>query len=205
MTQTIDYYFTIVSPWAYLGHDAFLTMARRQGVAIAFKPVALGVVFPQTGGLPLAKRHPARQAHRLYELQRWRVARSLPLELNPPFFPFDPTLADTVALALAQHDPDLCGRYASTAMRGVWTGQNLADEATVRAHVQAAGADPDATLARARSQEIADAYAAHAEAAVAAGVFGSPSYVRDGEVFWGQDRIDMLEDAIASGREAFKA
>ena len=204
MTATVDYYFSIISTWAYLGHDAFVAMARRHGVAIRHRPVALSTVFPESGGLPLAKRHPLRQSYRNFEMQRWRARRGLPLELKPAFFPLDPTLADCAALALADR-PDICGRFASTAMRGVWTNQNLADEATIRAHVAAAGADPDATLAAVKSQAVKDAYAAHAREALAAGVFGSPTYVRGGELFWGQDRLDFLEEAIASGRPAYRA
>ena len=204
MTERIDYYFSTISTWAYLGHDAFRAMARRRGAEIVFKPVALSTVFPESGGLPLAKRHPLRQSYRNFEMQRWRARRGVPLEMKPAFFPFDPTLADCAALALADR-PDVCGRFASTAMRGVWTNQNLADEATVRAHLAAAGADPDATLAAAKSQAVKDAYAAHAREALAAGVFGSPTYVRGGELFWGQDRLDFLEEAIASGRPAYRA
>jgi 2-hydroxychromene-2-carboxylate isomerase len=204
MTATVDYYFSIISTWAYLGHDAFVGMARRHGVAIRYKPVALSTVFPESGGLPLAKRHPLRQSYRNFEMRRWSARRGLPLEMKPAFFPLDPTLADCAALALADR-PDVCGRYASTAMHGVWTNQNLADEATIRAHVAAAGADPDATLAAAKSQAVKDAYAANARDALAAGVFGSPTYVRDGELFWGQDRLDFLEQAIASGRPGYRA
>lgn len=202
--MAIDYYFSTLSTWAYLGHDAFVAMARRRGVAVAFKPMALSTVFPETGGLPLAKRHPSRQAHRLYEMQRWRDRRGLPLELKPAFHPFDAALADRVAVALAER-PEVCAAFCATAMRGVWTGQNLADEATIRAHVAAAGADVEATLAAARSQAIGARYAANALEAMAAGVFGSPSYVRDGEVFWGQDRLDFLEEAIASCRPGYRA
>lgn len=202
MTQRIDYYFSTISTWAYLGHEAFLRMARRHGVEVAFKPVALSSVFPETGGLPLAKRAPARQAYRFQEMQRWRARRGVPLELKPAHFPFDPTLADCVATALADR-PELCGRFCGTAMTGVWTHQNLADEATIRAHVAAAGADPDATLAAATSQAVKDAYAANTREALAAGCFGSPTYIRDGEAFWGQDRLDFLEEAIVSGRAGY--
>ena len=204
MARIIDYYFTTQSTWAYLGHDAFMAMARRRGAEVRFKPLALSAVFPETGGLPLAKRHPSRQAHRLYEMQRWRAQRGLPLELRPSHFPFDAALADRVAVALADR-PEICARYASTAMRGVWTNQNLADEAIVRAHVSAAGADAEATIAAARSEAVGAAYAANAQEGMAARVFGSPSYILDGEVFWGQDRLDQLEAALASGRGAYRA
>ena len=204
MAERIDYYFSTISTWAYLGHDAFLAMARRHGVEVRFKPVPLLAVFAESGGLPLGKRHPLRQTYRSFEAQRWRARRGLPLELKPAHFPFDATLADCAALALADR-PEICGQFCSTAMRGVWTHQNLADEATIRAHVAAAGADPEATLAAAKGDAVKGAYAANGRAALAAGVFGSPAYVRDGEVFWGQDRRDFLEEAIASGRAGYRA
>jgi 2-hydroxychromene-2-carboxylate isomerase len=203
MTRVIDYYLSAHSTWAYLGHDAFLAIALRRGAAIRFKPVPLAQLFPETGGLPLAKRHPARQRYRLVEMRRWRALRGLPMELVPAYVPFDPALADQVGVALSDA-PDVCGRYFSTAMRGVWTGQNLADEATIRAHVAAAGGDPDLALAKARSEQGAAGYAANMREAMAADVFGSPSYVLDGEVFWGQDRLDQLDAALASGRPAYR-
>jgi 2-hydroxychromene-2-carboxylate isomerase len=178
-------------------------MARRHGVAIVYKPVSLGELFPQTGGLVLAQRHPARQRYRLVEMQRWREARGLPMQLKPAHVPFDPTLGDRVGVALAA-TPEACGRFYSTAMQGVWTGQNLADEATLRAHVTAAGADADAILAAARSEAVAARHEANRQDAMAADVFGSPSYVLDGEVFWGQDRLDMLEEALLTEREAYR-
>ncbi|MFL5325457.1 MAG: DsbA family protein, partial [Microvirga sp.] len=72
MPRTIDYYFSLSSPWAYIGHRLFMTIAERQRVAVNYKPVFLGRVFAQTGGLPLPQRHPVRQRYRLVDLQRWR-------------------------------------------------------------------------------------------------------------------------------------
>ena len=77
MPRTIDYWFSLVSPWAFLGHQAFLDLAKQHGVTVTFKPVELSEVFPHTGGLPLPKRHPARQRYRILELQRWREARGI--------------------------------------------------------------------------------------------------------------------------------
>ena len=74
MSRSIDYWFTLASPWAFLGHQAFGDLARAHGVTVHYKPVQLGEVFPQTGGLPLPKRHPVRQRYRMVELQRWHAA-----------------------------------------------------------------------------------------------------------------------------------
>ena len=72
MREKIDYYFSLISPWAYLGHATFMELAATNGLDITFKPIFLQSVFDETGGLVLAKRHPARQNYRWFELQRWR-------------------------------------------------------------------------------------------------------------------------------------
>ena len=87
MVHHIDYYFATVSPWMYLGHERFVALARQHGATIAVKPMNLGEVFPVSGGLPLSKRSPQRQAYRLVELKRWSEYLSVPLNLHPKFFP----------------------------------------------------------------------------------------------------------------------
>ena len=91
--KVIDYYFSPVSPWTYLGHGRVAEMAARHGATINAKPVDYGVIFPVSGGLPLGKRAPQRQAYRLMELARWRDHLGLPLTIQPKFFPVDGTQA----------------------------------------------------------------------------------------------------------------
>ena len=201
--MVIDYYFTMASPWAYLGHAAFMDLARRLGFEVRFKPISTRTVFPETGGLPLPQRHPARQRYRLVELQRWRDKRGLPLKPHSRGFPFDPSLADRVVTALVGQgrDPD---PFMRRAFRAIWDEERgLAEPDTLRELLAELGHDAGAVLARAESDEIRARYEADAREAVAAGVIGSPCYVRDGEVFWGQDRLELLEDAIRSGRPAY--
>ena len=202
--MVIDYYFTMASPWAYLGHAAFMDMARRLGFEVRFKPISTRMVFPETGGLPLPQRHPARQRYRLVELQRWRDKRGLPLKPNSRGFPFDPSLADRVVAALVDRgdDPD---PFMRRAFRAVWDEERgLAEADTLRDLLAREGLDAEAVLAWAESDEIRARYEANAREAIAADVIGSPCYVRDGEVFWGQDRLELLEDAIRSGRPAYR-
>ena len=97
MPAHVDYYFTPTSPWSYLGHARFTEMARRHGATVAVKPVDYGVIFPQSGGLPLAKRAPQRVAYRMSELQRWRDFLGLPLTLQPQYFPADPAPASCLS------------------------------------------------------------------------------------------------------------
>jgi 2-hydroxychromene-2-carboxylate isomerase len=205
MPRTIDYYFSMGSPWAYLGHATFIEMAKRHGVAINYKPVPLGRVFSQTGGLPLAKRHPARQRYRLLELQRWRARRGHPLNLQPKHSPFDASLADRLIIGIvaAGKDPD---PFMRRAFAGVWAEErNLADPLVVAELAEAAGLDSTSLIEMAGSDMTEAIYALNDENAVAGGVFGSPGYVLDGELFWGQDRLDFLEEALASGREPLRA
>ncbi len=205
MSRQIGYYFTIVSPWAYIGHDLFTRIARKHDASIDYRPVNLGEVFPQSGGLPLAKRHPLRVAYRTVELKRWREKRGLNFALKPKGWPFDPTLADCVALALLARgeDPNV---YLSNAFRAAFERElNMSDAANVAAVLTEAGHNADVLIADAQSPPIRDAYAANNKAALDCGVFGSPSYVLDGEVFWGQDRIELLDDALTSGRKPFLA
>ena len=207
MARNLSYYFSLVSPWAYLGHAELERIARARDVIIDYRPVNLMELFPETGGLPLPKRHPSRQALRLVEMQRWRDARDVPLVLKPKFWPFDFKLADRAMLvASEQGEQDAVHRLIAFAFRAVWVEErNLADEATLADVAAAAGFDPAKLIAAARTDEAAAAYAANFGRATQDGVFGSPSYVLDGEVFWGQDRLGMLDAALASGRPPFVA
>ncbi len=200
MTRTIDYYFTLPSPWTYLGHALFVAICARHGVAIRYKPMPIGEVFDATGSLPLPKRPPARQRYRFVEMQRWRDKRGLPLVLKPRHFPFDATLLNRAIAGLAEAGRDP-GPLAGAALSALWAeDRNLGDETEAGRVIAEAGFDPAETLALARSDAAAEAYARNGRDAVAADVFGAPGYVLDGEVFWGQDRLELLDDALASGR-----
>jgi 2-hydroxychromene-2-carboxylate isomerase len=199
MSRTIDYYFSMASPWAYLGHARFMEIAQAHGASVTILPLPLRRLFPETGGLPLPQRHPVRQRYRLVELQRWSARRGLPLVPQPRHVPFDPTLLDlaVTALVLDGQNPDAFMRRAFAA---VWAEeQDLADPATIG---RLAGT-PDLTT-RAQDADVLARYEATLPQALEAGVFGAPSYVLDGEVFWGQDRLDLLDDALASGRPPYR-
>ena len=201
--RTIEYFFSLVSPWAYIGHAAFTEIAGRHHARVRYHPVNLSTVFPQSGGLPLLKRHPFRQRYRMLELQRWRDKRGLPFHPRPRFWPFDATSADQVAVALtlAQADIEL---FLPAAYKAVWEEErDLADPAVLSGLLRQGGFDAEEVLAEARSDATASHYAWNAERALDAGVFGSPSYVLEGEVFWGQDRLELLDDALESAREPY--
>jgi 2-hydroxychromene-2-carboxylate isomerase len=207
LARNLSYYFSLVSPWAYLGHAELGRIAQTRDVVIDYRPVNLMELFPDTGGLPLPKRHPFRQDYRLVEMQRWREARDVPLVLKPKFWPFDFKLADRAMLmASGLGDQDAVHLLVALAFRAVWVEErNLADEAILAEVATAAGFDADKLIEAARADAAAGAYAGNFERARQDGVFGSPSYVLDGEVFWGQDRLGMLDAALASGRAPYLA
>lgn len=205
MPRSLDYYFSLVSPWAYIGHTTFMDLARRHDVEVRYKPMSLPQVFPETGGLPLAKRAPARQRYRLLELQRWREKRGVRLNIRPKFWPFDATMADhfTVAIIQSGVDPD---QFLRNAFPGVWADEkNLTDEQTLVALANGVGLPGEDLLAASKTDKVKAAYQQNVQDALKADAFGSPCYVLDGEVFWGQDRIELLGDALTSGRKPYRS
>jgi 2-hydroxychromene-2-carboxylate isomerase len=205
MPHQIDYYFSLTSPWAYIGHGLFRDVVSTYDCKVNHKPVVLVDLFSETGGLPLVKRHPVRQRYRMLELQRWRDKRGLNFHLRPAYSPFNGRLADGVVIATmeAGHDPD---RFLRRAFSGVFEQQlNLADPATLVKLADDSGLPGKQLIERAASDDISAAYEQNRQDALAADVFGSPVYVLDGEVFWGQDRIELLADALKSGRPPYRS
>ncbi|MCG6122202.1 MAG: 2-hydroxychromene-2-carboxylate isomerase [Microvirga sp.] len=203
MSRSVDYYFSSSSPWAFIGHDAFMEIAQRHGLKVNYKPVSLSRIFRETGGLPLAERPPVRRRYRLVELQRWRDRRGLHFNIKPKYVPFDPTLSDCVIVALVAEGADPEG-FLRLVFEGVWVDErDLARDDVVADLLAEAGHDAQAVLAAARSSTAEAIYALNLQSALAADVFGAPAYVLDGEVFWGQDRLALLDDALSSGRAAY--
>ena len=205
MPATIDYYLTCVSPWAYLGHPAILDLAARHGATLDFKPVNLGAMFKVSGQVGDADRPLVRQRYRLIELQRHAEARGRKLNLRPAHFPTNPALADETVCAIVADGGDHAA-YIDAVLSAVRADERqIADEATLAELLSAAGFDAEAVLARARQLEIAAIRARNTEEAIAIDATGVPCYVLNGEPFWGQDRIDLLERALVTGRPPFKA
>jgi 2-hydroxychromene-2-carboxylate isomerase len=204
MSRSIDYYFSLQSPWAYIGHDLFTKVVSPYNLKVNYKPVVLVDLFSETGGLPLLKRHPVRQRYRMVELQRWRDKRGLNFHLQPEHWPFNARLADGLVIATieAGHDPDALLRRAYA---GVWEQQLKLNDADVLTRLaDDSGLPGKQLIERAASDDIGAVYEQNRQDALDADVFGSPAYVLDGEVFWGQDRIELLADALKSGRAAYR-
>lgn len=204
MSRRVDVYFSLLSPWAHLGHAPLLELAERHAVEIGWRPMPLMSLFADTGGVPLAKRSVQRRRYRDLELLRWADKRGRPLKLRPAHWPFDPSLADRAVIALVAAGKDPAG-YVGAGFRAAWEeDRDMAERATIAELLTAEGFDADATLAAAEEPSADETYQANHAAAMEADVFGSPAYVLDGEVFWGQDRLDLLDDALASGRAPYR-
>jgi carboxymethylenebutenolidase len=199
-STTIDYYLAPQSPWAYLGHRRLASIAAAAGATVKVLPVDLGgQVFPVSGGLPLAQRAPQRLAYRLEELRRFSEWLNLPLNLQPKHFPVGGDSAARLILAADMHAGSPAAmRLAGAVLSAVWAEErNIADAETL-AELLGECDLPDELMRHAQRDEVQQRYAAATQQAIQAGVFGAPSYVIDGEIFWGQDRLDFVERRLAS-------
>ena len=199
MSKVVDYYMTPVSPWTYLGHDRFRAVCARNGAQVHLRVMDLGKVFPVSGGVALKDRPPQRRAYRLMELKRWRDFLGMPLTIEPKYFPVPAEAPATTVLAvLERHGTDAALDVAGDLLRAVWAEErNIGDAETLAGVLTGRGLDAAGLLAHARSAEVAARYVQHSQEAIARGVFGSPTYVYQDELFWGQDRLDFLERALA--------
>lgn len=194
MSQTVDYYFAPQSPWTYLGHDRLAAIAQAAGAQIRVLPVDLGRVFPVSGGLPLPKRAPQRQAYRLLELKRYSEFLGLPLNLQPKYFPVGGDDAAKLIIAVDLHDGSAAAmRMAGALLKACWAQErNIASEHTFAEILQELGL-PAERLEQAHAQTVQVRYDADTQRAIELGVFGAPTYCVDGELFWGQDRLDFVQ------------
>ena len=198
MTRTtVDYYFTPQSPWTYLGHARFADIARRAGAEVRVRPVDLGAVFPVSGGLPLGKRAPQRQAYRLVDMARSAQHLGLPLNAKPKFFPVASDDAARLIIAVDLHDgTDAAMRMCAAVFAAVWAKErNIGDPKVLDSLVIECGLSPKRGE-QSQSQAVQERYEAYTQEAIDIQVFGAPSYVLDGEIFWGQDRLDFVERAL---------
>lgn len=198
MSKVCEYYFAPQSPWAYLGHQRFMALAKKYEIKIDAKPIDLGKVFGVSGGLPLAKRAPQRQAYRLVEMQRWSEHLGLPMNLQPTFFPVaaDPAARLIIAAQLA-NGTEAAMNLTQAIMSAVWADQrNIADADTLLALALECELDGKALLKSSETASVQAEYDRYTNDATAANVFGSPWFVYRGEGYWGQDRLDFLERAF---------
>ncbi|WP_282608724.1 2-hydroxychromene-2-carboxylate isomerase [Pelagibius sp. Alg239-R121] len=198
MKTHIDYYLSVTSPWVYLGNPRLEEIALRKNCSVNIKPAKFHEIFSQTGGLPLPKRAPERKAYRLMELRRWSDLLKVPINLQPAHSGADHLPAVRLLLSAADSHQNALPLLTEIG-RAVWAREeDIGDANVLAAAAQRAGFDPAALESGAASfEETAARYDRNTSEAVQAGVFGAPSYVLpDGEIFWGQDRLEFLDRAL---------
>ncbi|MCB1360492.1 MAG: 2-hydroxychromene-2-carboxylate isomerase [Rhodobacter sp.] len=194
--RQIDYYFTVVSPWTYLAGNRPVEIAARHGASLRYKPVDPGALFARTGGLPLPQRHESRQAYRLQELRRQSVKAGMPLTPKPAFFPTNPAPAAYAIIAAQEAGGGDLGALVQSLCAACWAEErNVAEDEVIAECLTRAGFP--ASLTMSGMLIGAETYGRNLEDAVAAGVFGFPFFVVDGECFWGQDRLEDLDLFLA--------
>jgi 2-hydroxychromene-2-carboxylate isomerase len=197
----VDYYLGITSPWAYMGHPRLRQLAKDTGATINLYPVDLGgKIFPTSGGLPMAKRAPQRLAYRLIELKRYSEYLGVPLKPQPTHFPTASDEAAQLVIAVDRKDGiEKALDLSYEVMKALWTHDRNIDDPKVLLELLEGLKLPAQRLDDAHTQTVHEQYEADSQKAIDIGVFGSPTYVIDGEMFWGQDRLDFVERRLRHG------
>ncbi|MXP63581.1 2-hydroxychromene-2-carboxylate isomerase [Roseomonas sp. M0104] len=198
MAARIDYYVSLNSPWTYFGAGRIEALAARHAAALRIYPVDFSAIFAASGGLPLPKRSPQRQAYRMMELRRWRERLGVPIHLQPKFFPAREALPAHAVIAVRESFGDAPAvALAHAILKALWEQErDTGDAATLAEIATGTGLDGGAVLRLAEEPRWAERRAADTQAALERGVFGAPSYVLNEEIFWGQDRLDFLDGAL---------
>lgn len=201
MAQHIDYYASLNSPWTHLGAARIEALAAKYGASMRIYPVDFGTIFPASGGLPLPKRAPQRQAYRLMELRRWRDFLGIAINIEPRFFPASEALTSSCVIALRENQGDAPAiKLAHRVLKAVWHDElNPADPATLAKLITEIGLDADAVMKLGAESRWAERRTADTRAALDRGVFGAPSYFIGDEIFWGQDRLEFVDRKLARG------
>lgn len=191
----IDYYFATISPFTYLAGTRLDEIAKKHAAQVTYKPLDIMALFARTGGTAPKDRHPSRAAYRLQEIRRQAARTGLPTNIKPAHWPTN-MAPSAYAIIAAQNTGGDVGALAHAFTRACWAEEkDIADEAVIREVLAAHGFDPE--LVNSGLLSGAETYARNLEEAVEAGAFGAPTYVVDGEVFWGQDRLDDLDLYLA--------
>jgi 2-hydroxychromene-2-carboxylate isomerase len=201
-------YYSLSSPWAYLGGPQLQDIVRRHRVRLILKPYDFQDVVRKTGGMPLRTRLPPRRAYHEVELARWSEYLGMPLVLKPRHYPQVITDPDWNKhpgwTVIAAQDAGLDAFPLSHAiLRAVWAEERDIAQADVRRQIaDENGYDGAALVAAEQSARVQELYRAYSDEALALGVFGAPSYVLDDVIYWGQDRLGFVDRALDKKRAA---
>lgn len=195
----VEFYFSFISLWSYIGSLAFQDLIRRHDVEVVYKPMDLYQIFAATGGKPPKERAPARQAYRLVEMARWQQIRGIPLVVEPRHYPAQPSVGHRMLLAAlqAQAPEAAIHAFVHAALKSVWADeQDIEDHATLVRLADQSGLPGAQLLAQHQRQDLQSQEQALTAEALARNVFGAPFYFFEGQPYWGQDRLALLEAAI---------
>lgn len=193
----VDVYFSTISPFTYLALPRLRALAGAQGLEVTWKPLDIIALFARTGGTPVGQRPQARQEYRLADMARQAKRAGMPINATPAHFPTNAAPSSYAIIAAQQAGGGDLPALVEAVLTACWAEEkDIAEDAVIKGALEAAGFDP--ALADSGLFTGAEIYGRNLEEAVRAGVFGAPSFVtEDGEVFWGQDRLDDLADHLA--------
>lgn len=196
MPHTIECFYVLSSPWMYLGGPKLQDIVRRNNARLVLRPYEWLVVTAATGGISLRTRPQPRQDYHALELDRWRRHLGMKLNLKPKFYPTDNRAAARMVIAAQARGLDAM-MLSHAILRALWAeDQDIREPAVREAVAGASGFDGAALRAAEDAPETIEAFNRNSADAIARGVFGSPTYVFRGEMFWGQDRLDFLDRAL---------
>ena len=193
----IEYFYGIPSPFAYLGSTKLQSIAKKHNIEIVEKPCDLvGGIFTKTGGLPVPQRSSQRQKYRLDELKRWSKFLNIKINLKPKYFPpKDPHISNRYTIAANHLGIKLV--FGHELLKQIWSEEkDISDEKNIETVSNFFKLDFKELSNLAKSETISKIYQDNTEEAVTKNVFGSPTYIYNDELFWGQDRLDFLERAL---------
>lgn len=197
MNTAVDYYFSVASPWTFLGSERFIRLVKRTGTEVNVRPMDFAQVLAASGGLPYQQRAMQRASYRQVDLARWRCRLGIALTLEPKFYPVDRTPASHLVIAARASGSSAALDVSHAILRAIWQeDRNIADWQTLAGVACEAGFDGAALVDAAQAPAIAQAFRHDTACAIKAEVFGAPTWVVDSERFWGQDRLDFLEEKI---------
>jgi 2-hydroxychromene-2-carboxylate isomerase len=197
MAKTVEFLFDVVSPTAYLAYKRLPDIAERTGATIKWTPVFLGGIMQATGNAPPGK-VPAKGKYMNRDMERCAARYDIPFVLNR-HFPVNTLALQRAAVAvLDEQGEDAFVRLIDACFDAIWAeGKNLGDPDVAAEVLSAAGFDPEALAARTADPAIKAKLKENTDGAVARGVFGAPTFFVDDEMYFGQDRLDYVEDALA--------
>ena len=197
MTKSVDFYFDFGSPAAYLAYTQLSRLTSDTGATVVMKPILLGGIFQASGNRPPAS-VPLKGSYLFKDMSRFARRYGVRLNMNP-FFPIITTTLMRMDPGLHLRNDQSLKHFRDTVFQAIWVDErNLNDPVTVGAVLAEAGFDPTALLALASEQTIKDELKTVTLAAVERGVYGAPTFFVGNEMFWGQDRLDFVRDALTN-------